>query len=215
MAAPAASPPTLWTVADLLETFGPISAYRIRHDPAPGTATVQDVIAIHDRENRLCELVDGVLVEKIMAFKESCLAVLLAGLLRSYVVPRKLGVIAGEGGMMEMASGLVRIPDVSFVSWRRFPNRRIPDEPVPNLAPDLAVEVLSPGNTKKERERKLQDYFDAGVLLVWFVDPRKRTVKVYTSPDQFTLLRQNQTLDGGAVLPGFSLPLRELFAELD
>jgi len=160
-------------------------------------------------------LVDGVLVEKIMAFKESCLAVLLAGLLRSYVVPRKLGVIAGEGGMMEMASGLVRIPDVSFVSWRRFPNRRIPDEPVPNLAPDLAVEVLSPGNTKKEMERKLQDYFDAGVLLVWFVDPRKRTVKVYTSPDQFTLLRQNQTLDGGAVLPGFSLPLRELFAELD
>ena len=122
MAAPAASPPTLWTVADLLETFGPISAYRIRHDPAPGTATVQDVIAIHDRENRLCELVDGVLVEKIMAFKESCLAVLLAGLLRSYVVPRKLGVIAGEGGMMEMASGLVRIPDVSFVSWRRFLN---------------------------------------------------------------------------------------------
>ncbi len=60
-------------------------------------------------------------------------------------------------------------------------------------------------------ERKLHEYFDAGTQLVWYFDHRKRTVKVYTSPDQFTLLDESQTLDGGDVLPGLVIPLRELF----
>jgi Uma2 family endonuclease len=64
-------------------------------------------------------------------------------------------------------------------------------------------------------ERKLRDYFAAGARLVWLVDPAARTVAVYTAPDQSTSLREDQTLDGGPVLPGFTLPLRDLFAELD
>jgi Uma2 family endonuclease len=116
---------------------------------------------------------------------------------------------------MRLAPGLVRIPEVSFISWDRFPNRRLPDEPIPDLAPDLAVEVLSPSNTREEMRRKLHDYFTAGSRLVWFVDPAARTVTVYTSPDQSMVLRPDQTLDGGPVLPGFSLPLSQLFAELD
>ena len=91
----------------------------------------------------------------------------------------------------------------------------MPSEPIPDLAPDLAVEVLSESNTEAEMTRKRQDYFTAGVRLVWLVDPATRSVKVYTNVDQATVLQDEQTLQGGDILPGFSLPLRELFAELD
>jgi Uma2 family endonuclease len=117
--------------------------------------------------------------------------------------------------MMRLAPGLVRIPDVSFVRWEQFPNRKVTLEPVPDLYPDLAIEVLSPSNTAQEMERKLHDFFAAGSKLVWYVDWRRRTVTVYTAPDQSTVLREDQTLEGGAVLPGFTLPLRQLFAQLD
>jgi Uma2 family endonuclease len=117
--------------------------------------------------------------------------------------------------MVRLAANLIRIPDVSFISWERIPGRRMPTQPVPHLSPDLAVEVLSESNTNAEMDRKRREYFGAGVRLAWFVDPRERTVDVYTAVDQFTTLTEDQTLDGGNVLPGFTLPLRGFFAELD
>ena len=63
--------------------------------------------------------------------------------------------------------------------------------------------------------RKLVEYFHAGVRLVWYVDPKKRTVRVYTAPDKSALLREDQTLHGGDVLPGFSLSIREYFAKAE
>jgi Uma2 family endonuclease len=204
---------TDWTVADLLEHFGPILFTRIRHHPAPGTATERDVVEIEAREGRLYELVDGVLVEKAMGFTESLLAGWILTSINLFLSGKNLGIATGADGMLRLTSGLVRIPDVSFISWNRLPGRRIPDEPLPALAPDLAVEVLSINNTRQEMERKLVEYFEAGVLLVWYVDPRKQTVRVYTSPDESKLVRGKQILDGGAVLPGFSLPLAELFKE--
>lgn len=203
------------TLADLLEHLGGISPKRIRFRPAPGTATEKDVLAIHDREGRLYELVDEVLVEKAMGLRESLLAIALAAILRNFVRPRNLGLITGEAGMMRLIAGLVRIPDVAFISWRRLPNRRVPTEPIPDLAPDLAVEVLSAGNTPGEMARKRQEYFSAGVQIVWQVDPNTRTVEVFTAPDQSTVLHEAQTLEGGTVLPGLTLPLQELFGELD
>jgi len=203
------------TLADLLEQLGGISPKRVRFRPAPGTATEKDVLAIHDREGRLYELVDEVLVEKAMGLRESFLAIALAAILRNFVRPRNLGLITGEAGMMRLMAGLVRIPDVAFISWRRLPNRRVSTEPIPDLAPDLAVEVLSAGNTPGEMARKRQEYFAAGVQVVWQVDPNTRTVEVFTTPDQSTGLHEAQTLEGGAVLPGFSLPLQEWLSELD
>jgi Uma2 family endonuclease len=111
--------------------------------------------------------------------------------------------------------GLVRLPDVGFVSWDRLPGRRVPDEPIPNVVPDLAVEVLSPSNTAREMSRKRGEYFRAGVRLVWEIDPRTRTARVYTSETVFTDLTAGDELDGDPVLPGFRLPLAVLFAELD
>ena len=111
--------------------------------------------------------------------------------------------------------GLIRIPDVSFASWDRFPNRKFPKTPVPALAPDLVVEVLSESNTQAEMDRKRSEYFDAGVRVIWEVDPARRTVGVYTADGVVTMLDATQTLEGGDLLPGFSLVLAELFAELD
>lgn len=210
-----ATPLATRTIADLLEVLGDIPASRVLLRPAPGTATVQDLIDLHDRQKRICELVDGTLVEKAVGLRESMLAGALLAILRAFVIPRNLGIVTGEAGMMRLMAGLVRSPDVAFVSWNRIPGRCIPTQSVPHLAPDLAVEVLSKSNTVKEMERKRGEYFQAGVTLVWIVDPDTRTVAVYTSPDIFTTLHELDTLDGGLVLPGFSLPLAELFAELD
>lgn len=208
-------PPTLHTVADLLERLGRIPAERVRWVPLPGTATEADVLELERRENRLCELVDGVLVEKVMGYRESLLAVLLIELLGSFVRRQNLGLVSGPDGMMRLFAGMVRIPDVAYASWARFPDRRVPTEPIPDLAPDLAVEVLSEGNTQQEMARKCREYFSAGAQQVWLVNPDSRTVAVYSSPEACIHLGESETLDGGEVLPGFSLALRELFAELD
>lgn len=114
-----------------------------------------------------------------------------------------------------MARGLVRIPDVAFIAWERLLDRRIPTDPMPGLAPNLAIEIPSAGNTAAEMARKRRDYFDAGVQVVWLVDPRTRMVEVYTALDQCTRLHEDDTLHGGMVLPEFTLSPRELFGELD
>jgi Uma2 family endonuclease len=214
--ASATSPPLdRRTLADLLESLGRISAARVRLRPFPGTATESDVIAIHDRENRLCELVDGTLVEKVMGFDESIYAILVAGAILDYLKTHDLGKIVGADGMMRIFPGLVRIPDTAFISWARYPRGKQRRGEIPAVVPDLIVEVLSKGNTPKEMARKRDEYFRAGVRLVWYVDPKKRTVRVYSASDQSVLLREDQTLDGADLLPGFALSIRDWFAEAE
>lgn len=212
---PQPSQVTTPTAADLLEELGGISPTRVLIHPPIGTATERHVLDLHARFGRLFELVDGTLVEKAMGFRESALAMLLGSLLGLYVRQRNLGIVTGADGMVRLFPGLIRIPDVAFVAWDRVPGGRMPNEPVPNLAPDLAVEVLIEGNTPAEMARKRQEYFQAGVRLAWEVDPDRRTVAVFTAPEQPTILTAIDTLGGGEVLPGFTLVLSELFAELD
>ena len=207
--------PTDWTLGDLLEQLGHVPPGRIRLVPPPGTATEQDVIEVEARTDRLCELVDGVLVEKTMGYLESLLASVIIERLRGYVRAHDLGIVLGEAGTLKILPEQVRIPDVCFIAWNRFPGGKLPSVPIPAVAPDLAVEVLSEGNTEAEMQRKLRDYFTAGVRLVWYIDPRTRTARAYTAPDQCMLLNEHQSLSGGEVLPGFALPLGDLFAELD
>jgi Uma2 family endonuclease len=151
--------PTVVTVSDLLHQLGDIPLERVRLQPPPGAATEADVTAVHSRENRLCELVDGVLVEKTMGYYESYMAATLIRLIGNFVVEHDLGMVAGADGMMRLAPGLVRIPDVSFVSWEKLPGRRLPCQAMPDLVPDLAVEVLSEGHTPREMARKLTSIF--------------------------------------------------------
>src|SRR3989442_13231495 len=111
---------TIETLADLLEQLGGIAPDRVRFRPAPGTATEEDVLAIrHSPERRLCELVDGVLVEKALGFRESYLGGILTSIVWTFVRQRNLGIVTGADGMMRLFPGLVRIPDVAFLSWNR------------------------------------------------------------------------------------------------
>jgi len=114
--------------------------------------------------------------------------------------------------MLKLAPGLVRAPDISFILWDHFPGGKLVPEPVPNIAPDLAVEVLSAGNTIPEMERKLREYFAAGSQLVWLVEPKTRTVRVFTSPTEYREFDDTETLDGGALLPRFTLSIHEWFS---
>ena len=143
---------------------------------------------------------------------EALLAGLLVHHIWDFLEEHDLGVALGSDGMTRLRPRLVRIPDVSFISWDRIPSGEFPAEPIPDIVPDLAVEVLSESNTKREIARKLQEYFAAGVRLVWVIDPKPRTVDVYTSATEFRRVRNGQTLDGGEVLPGFKLALRSFFA---
>jgi Uma2 family endonuclease len=214
MAAPVAirkPPRKTWTVLDLYRKFGPIPLERIRQDPAPGCGTVQDVIRLKDLEKRLCELVDGILVEKTAGIEESYIGGTILTLLRNFVDPRALGMALPADGALQLDFNLVRIPDVSFISWERLTGDEFPDDPIPLLVPDLAVEVISRGNTRKEMDEKLKEYFEKGVRLVWYVRPRTRMVDVYTAPDRFTRLTASMRLEGGDVLPGFSVQVSELF----
>jgi len=93
--------------------------------------------------------------------------------------------------------------------------REMQKQPVPDLHPDLAFEVLSPSNTRREMEKKRVDYFDWGTQLVWQLDPTTRTMQVFTAPETATTIERTGTLDGGAVLSGFTLPLAKLFENAD
>jgi Uma2 family endonuclease len=199
------------TAAEMQDQLGGIPLERIRMVPPPGLATEKDLLSIIDSEDRICELIDGVLVEKPMGYFESQLAMLLGYFIRSYLEEHDLGIVLGEAGTLRILADQIRVPDVAFISWRHFPDRLLPAEPVPAIAPDLAIEVLSKGNTKREMERKLDDYFASGVVLVWFIDPASHTAEVYESRNERRIVSFGDSLSGGNVLPGFELPLKHLF----
>jgi Uma2 family endonuclease len=211
MAQTTIAPPIIRTLADLRKRLGNIPLDRIRFHPAPGTATEKDVVEVEERENVSCELIDGTLVEKALGFDKSRLAWKLGYLFGSYLDENDLGTCVGADGMMRIAPGKVRYPDLAFLVWEKFPGGVVPDDPLPDIVPDLAVEVLSKGNTKPEINRKIREYFEAGVRVVWVIDHRKRLARVYSAPGQSILLRDDQALDGGDVLPGLVVPLGDLF----
>ena len=202
-------------LADVLRDLGDIDAGRVHWQPLPGTAKIEDAILVNEaKRGARVELVDGVLVAKVMGFPESLLAGYILYLLRCFVDPQNLGLVAGADGMMQLFPNVLRIPDVSFVSWAMV-NGKVPTEAAPVMAPDLAIEVISPGNTTKEMDRKCGEYFSSGAKAVWLVYPKTRAVEVYSSPDQYVTLTENDVISGGTVLPGFTLEVRKLFGELD
>ncbi len=210
-----AAPPTAtsWTAADLVERFGAIPLCRLRLEPAPGTAGEHDVVEIHDREDRLYELVDGTLLEKAVGTYESYLAMLLGRLLGNFASEHDLGIVLGADGMLRLGAGLVRIPDVSFIGWERLPGETVPRQAIAEIVPHLAVEVISKGNTAEEMDRKLDDYLGAGVRQVWYVDPPAGEIRVYRGGGDCRTLTREDTLEGADILPGFTLALDKFFAE--
>ena len=217
--APSRSRLTAADIPRLLRALGDVPAERVLLNPSPGTATEADVVRLVDGdEKRLCELVDGILVEKAMGYRPALVAAAVISSLRTFVIPRNLGIVAGAQAMLRMTGGNVRLPDVSYTSWADIPEGSVPDVAVADIPATLAVEVLSEGNMRKEMEKKYREFFASGTRLVWEIDPDRRTASVFDPADPTTpreVLTAEQSLDGGDVLPGFSLSLKELFAELD
>jgi Uma2 family endonuclease len=170
------------------------------------------VEAIHAHTKRTCELTDGVLVEKAVGFYESVIALRLAGFVGEYLKTHNVGIMAGEAGFVELLPARVRAADVCVVCWDRLPRGDLAAEAVPAIVPDFVVEVISKGNTRAEMRPKLEDYFTAGVRLVWYIDPRPRTARAYTGEEQFVEVDEHGTLSGGDVLPGLTVRSAELFA---
>jgi len=203
------------TVADLIDRLGGVPAHRIRLKPAPGTATEADVIRWMDGpQKRLFELIDGVLVEKAVGTREGILASYISGRLWEFAEENNLGVVAGAGAPFRLRLGLVRFPDVSFFSWDRIPGDEFPNEAIAGLIPDLAAEVLSESNTPAEIELKLDHYFATGVRAAWVVDPKAHSAVLYTSRTRSKQIGIDGDLSAPKVLPGFRLPMRDLFGVL-
>ncbi len=148
----------LCTAADLLkvvERLG-VPAHRVLLNPPPGEATEKDLLRC---KRKFVELVDGVLVEKAMGWYESRLGAVLVGFLETYLLEHDLGIVLESQGLMRVAPGQLRMPDVAFYSWDHFPRHKLPKGQILGVVPDLAVEVQSPDNTKKELQRKRREYF--------------------------------------------------------
>ncbi len=165
-------------------------------------------------ENRWCELVEGEL--KPMS-PPSCLHAhvisLLDGILGPYVRKHKLGaVLAGDPGFIVARDpDTVLGPDVAFISAERLAAEPLGDG-FREGAPDLAVEVLSPGQPPREGHDKALAWLDAGAALVWVVNPARRTVTVYRSASDTETLSATAELDGSPLLPGFRCPVAGIFA---
>ena len=158
------------------------------------------------------ELVDGRVVRMSPAgYRRGVVATRLAVVLTQFVDAGGLGLVTVPAGFMLATNpDTVREPDVAFVHTARLPEAGLPDGFWPG-APDLAVEIRSPGDRPAEIRDKVRDYLACGVRLVWVVDPRRQTVVAY-SPDAPPVLHgPADFLDGADVLPGFSCPVRSLF----
>jgi Uma2 family endonuclease len=133
-------------------------------------------------------------------------------LLGQYVKTTKLGVCCGAETGFKIASDpdTVRAPDLGFVSRERIPGGGVPKTFWPG-APDLAVEVLSPGDTRREVDEKVADWLEAGARAVWVVNPKRLSVSVYRSMTDVTRLSEGDELDGGDVVPGFRCKVSEIF----
>ena len=206
----------LATPLDLANRFGDIPLWRISFDPRPGQATEEQCLAINERSERLCELVDGTLIEKVMGSYESLIAGLILTRLNNWIdaQPKKPGLALPADGMLKLRVKLIRVPDACFLSREHLKAGNFPRHGVAAVAPTIPVEVISEGNTKREMEEKLDEYFHFGAREVWYVYPGSKSIVRYTAREQSQTLTEHESLTT-PVLPGFSCPVGPLFVHPD
>ena len=136
----------------------------------------------------------------------------IARILGNFVEAQGLGeIVVGDSGfVLDREEQTLRGPDVAFISRERIPAEGLPDDWWEG-APDLAVEIVSRTQTAHDLARKALEYLQAGTKMVWVVDPESKTVAVYTPPNHIRVLREDETLDGGEVLPNFQIRVGDLF----
>lgn len=175
-----------------------------------------DELFMMPNTKRGCELVRGRIIKYMpTVITHGIVATQIGQALSNFVKANKLGIVlAAETGFYIFQSpDTVRAPDASFVGNEKLAKHGITEKFFPD-APDLAVEVVSPSDRKKDIEEKIKDYLSAGVQIVWIVYPQNRIVAVYRQNNIVSILRDNDELDGESVLPDFRLSLTELFGNL-
>lgn len=165
-------------------------------------------IARPENEGRIFELIDGEIVEKMPSFTPSRIAGRLMQRFLNYLDEHALGYVTGADGGYRMPDGQLYIPDVGFILKARLPE--IPNREV-LVPPDLAIEVKSPTDKRRELRRKAEAYLDAGTQLVWLVFPEDQAVEIYRPDEDVISVGREGVLDGGDLLPGLEIPVASLF----
>ncbi len=180
--------------------------------------TQERLITRHDLERlpddgRRFELVRGELIEMPPTKRQhGFLMIRLIKLLSIHVDDHDLGeLIDNSGYLLAEDPDTVRAPDIAFTRKARL--TPMTDE-YERTVPDLAIEIVSPSNSAADLQDKVQQYFEAGVQQVWLFFPKRESVHIYRSPKDVIVLDVNDTLDGGALLPGFALKVSDVFAGL-
>jgi Uma2 family endonuclease len=173
--------------------------------------SVEEFTRIPDDEHRY-ELVEGRVIRMSPpGSRHAVLTTRLAVLLFQHVEPRSLGAVMTSGGFWLAADpDTVREPDVAFVRQERIPDAGVPQSFWPG-APDLAVEIVSPGDRSAEINAKVRDYLAHGVRLVWIVDPGRKAVTAHRPGSRPVVFRADDVLDAGDVIPGFRCSVRQIF----
>lgn len=176
-------------------------------------ADLWEISHLPDNAGRRFELINGELLEMSPAGGEhGGIAAAILAYVWNFVIPRRLGyVTTAETGYSLTGDGLnVVAPDVGFVSMTRL--EKLPPGYIP-LVPDLAVEVISPNDRAGDVQKKVLKYLEVETPLLWLVYPESRTVVVHANR-QVTTLGVDDTLDGGTILPEFTLAVHDIFAPL-
>ncbi len=172
--------------------------------------TPDDLFAMPDGDHY--ELVDGRLVERNMGIWAVHVATRLTLMIGQFDPAQRLGwLLNSDASYQAFPNGKIRKPDLSFIRLGRLPGERAPVAYI-QLAPDLAVEVISPNDVHDQTDQKVDEYLKAGVRLVWVVNPEVRTVLIYRADGSIIGVRESGELDGEDVLPGFRCAVAGLFA---
>jgi len=173
-----------------------------------GATTDADLMHV-PRDGRKYELVNGDIVVSPAGMRHGRVIVKLTARLDAHVEAKHLGMVFDSSTGFRLPRGNVRSPDVSFVTTARLPKGEIP-QGFGELAPDLVVEVLSPGDDEPALFEKLGEYLGAGVRLIWVIDPTRRSATAYRSLVQTRHLAADDFLDGEDIVPGFRCSLSEV-----
>jgi Uma2 family endonuclease len=173
-------------------------------------ATIDDLLKM-PKDGQVYELVDGEIIVTPAGMRHSNVSALITWVLGDFVFRNRLGQIYTENVGIQLPTGNVRSPDVTFVRTEKLPGGQSPIE-FGELVPDLAVEVLSPGDSARHIADKVGEYIECGVPLVWVVDPERKTVTAYRSLIDTQRFTGDEILTADPVLPGFSCEVSKFFA---
>jgi Uma2 family endonuclease len=160
-----------------------------------------------ENQNRTFELIEGEFVEKMASWKPSEIAMLIGYFFITYLRENPIGSITGEQGGYVINEDTIFMPDVAYVSYERLgaePRREA------LVAPDIAIEIKSPSDTKRALRKKMEIYIANGTKIAWLIFPDEQIVEVYTQHDDVITLGIDDVLSGSDVLPNFTLAIKDV-----